>query len=84
MPSTQEPQRISQDQSTSSSHTAYRPQSVHTSKLEDIVDSLSITATDVDAKIIITFDSNVSAGGASFSQDQRQLIALAQALLLHS
>ena len=83
MPSTQESHRISQDQSTSSSRTASQPPS-DTSDWEDIVDSSSITTTDVDTKITITLDTKVSAGGTNFSQGQRQLIALAWALLRRS
>ena len=45
------------------------------------MDSSSIAATDVDTKITITLDSKVSVGGTNFSQGQRQLIALARALL---
>jgi ABC-type multidrug transport system fused ATPase/permease subunit len=71
--------------SQASSRTASRPPSVHTSEREDtVVDSSSIAATDVDTKITITLDSKVSAGGANFSQGQKQLIALARALLRRS
>ena len=72
-----------ESQSTASSRTASQPPSIHTER-EDVVDSSSITATDVGSKIAITLDSKVSAGGANFSQGQRQLIALARALLRRS
>ena len=71
-PSTLESQRISQDQSTASSRTPSRPPSVHTSERADIVDCPSIATTDIDTKM------------TSFSQGQRQLIALARALLRRS
>ena len=71
-------------QSPASSRTASRPPSIHNSEREDNLDSSSIAATDVDSKMIITLDTIVSAGGTNFSQGQRQLIALARALLRRS
>ncbi|KAG1847883.1 P-loop containing nucleoside triphosphate hydrolase protein, partial [Suillus subalutaceus] len=40
--------------------------------------------TDVESKMTITLDTQVSAGGTKFSQGQRQLIAMARMLIRRS
>ena len=70
--------------SPASSRTASRAPSIHTNEREEdiiIGDSSSIATTEVETKMTITLDTQVSVEGANFSQGQRQQIVLARALL---
>jgi ABC-type transport system involved in cytochrome bd biosynthesis fused ATPase/permease subunit len=65
----------SRGQSTAASPSSSRPPSISGSTTD-----VSLL-TDVDTKASVSLDTQVSAGGTNFSQGQRQLIAMARALL---